>query len=92
MNTTPYERAAKTQAATPAGQRIAGPPHGGLIFLWIAWINDRCSTFRWEQRITIASISIGCVLRLLAEPGGRLLLLMAAASIQTTCQSRQTIS
>jgi hypothetical protein len=38
MNTTSYDDAARAAAATPPGERIPGPPSGGLIFLWIGWL------------------------------------------------------
>lgn len=38
MNTTAYDHAALAAAATPAGERIPGPPSSGLIVMWIAWL------------------------------------------------------
>jgi hypothetical protein len=38
MNSTSYDNASYAAAATPPGERIPGPPSGGLIFLWIAWL------------------------------------------------------
>jgi hypothetical protein len=38
MNTTSYDHAALAAQATPPGERIPGPPSGGLIFLWIGWL------------------------------------------------------
>ncbi len=38
MNTTNYDHAALAAASTPPGERIPGPPSGGLVFLWIVWI------------------------------------------------------
>ena len=38
MNTSQYDNSAYAAAATPPGERIAGPPSGGLVFLWIVWI------------------------------------------------------
>jgi hypothetical protein len=38
MNTTSYDQDKLTAAATPSGEHIPGPPHNGLLFLWIVWI------------------------------------------------------
>jgi hypothetical protein len=38
MNTTSYDTSAYAAAATPPGERIPGPPSGGLIFIWICWL------------------------------------------------------
>ena len=37
MNTSQYDSSAYAAAATPPGERIPGPPSGGLVFLWIVW-------------------------------------------------------
>jgi hypothetical protein len=38
MNANSYDTGARAAAATPPGEHIPGPPSGGLIFLWIAWL------------------------------------------------------
>lgn len=38
MNTTRYDHAALAAASTPPGERIPGPPTGGYLVAWIAWL------------------------------------------------------